>query len=121
MCLHPTLLSPRIVACAGVTLRADDAMVLLLTFVSKLKSLFVSRPREPPLISVVLQFRKPIPLPDEVLHAAITRAWGRDIREDLNEHIVNGASISIVKFDGMVLSLSNGGKPYCPAEYLERA
>jgi hypothetical protein len=60
-------------------------------------------------------------LPDEVLHAAITRAWGRDVREDLNEHIVTGATICIVKFDGVVLILRNTAKPYCPAQYLEQA
>jgi uncharacterized protein YegJ (DUF2314 family) len=62
-----------------------------------------------------------MPLSDEALHAAVTRVWGRDVREDLNEHIVHGATTSIVKFDGMVLLLSNVGKPYCPAEYLEQA
>jgi len=50
-------------------------------------------------------------LPDEALHAAVTRAWGRDVREELNEHIVNGARISFVKFDGVVLRLTNAATP----------
>jgi uncharacterized protein YegJ (DUF2314 family) len=62
-----------------------------------------------------------MPLPDETLHAAIIRAWGRDVRKDLNEHIVNRAPMCFVKFDGMTLLLSNVSKPYCPAEYLEQA
>jgi len=62
-----------------------------------------------------------MPLPDEALRAAVSRAWGRDVREDLNEHIVNSPPICLVKFDGMVLLLSNVGKPYCPAQYLEQA
>jgi len=92
-----------------------------MTFLSGLKSLLGSPPAEPPLISVVLHFRQPITLPDELLRTAITRAWGRDVRKDLNEHIVNRAPICFVKFDGMVLLLSNAAKPYCPAEYLEQA
>jgi hypothetical protein len=62
-----------------------------------------------------------MPLPDEALHAAITRAWGRDVREDLKESIVNRPPICFVKFDGVVLMLTNAAKPYCPAEYLEQA
>jgi hypothetical protein len=92
-----------------------------LTLLPKLRSLFGFSAAEPPLISVVLQFRRPMPLPDETLHAAIIRAWGRDLRKDLNEHIVNRAPICFVKFDGMTLLLSNVSKPYCPAEYLEEA
>lgn len=62
-----------------------------------------------------------MPLSDEALHAAVTRAWGRDVREDLNERIVNRHPICFVKFDGMMLALANARKPYCPAEYLEQA
>jgi hypothetical protein len=92
-----------------------------LDFFSKLKSVFGSRTTEPPLISVVLNFRQPMPLSDEALHAAVTRAWGRDVREELNESIVNRPPICFVKVDGIVLMLTNGAKPYCPAEYLEEA
>ncbi len=92
-----------------------------MTLASKLKSLFLSPPGEPPLISVVLHFREPMLLPDEVLHAAIIRAWGRDVRQDLDEHIVNGATTCIVKFDGVVLILRNAATPYCPAQYLKQA
>jgi len=92
-----------------------------LNLLAKLKSVLGFPPAKPPLISVVLHFRQPMPLPDEALHAAVTRAWGRDVREDLNEHIVNRASICFVKFVGLVLMLTNAAKPYCPAEYLEQA
>jgi len=60
-------------------------------------------------------------LPDNALHAAVARDWGRDVREDLNESIMNRPPVCFVKFDGMVLALSNARKPYCPAEYLEQA
>jgi uncharacterized protein YegJ (DUF2314 family) len=92
-----------------------------LAFFAKLRSVLGFTPAEPPLISVVLQFRNPISLADEVLHAAIVRAWGRDVRKDLNEHVVNKTSICVIKFEGMLLLLSNAQKPYCPAEYLEEA
>jgi hypothetical protein len=62
-----------------------------------------------------------MPLSDEALHAAVRQAWGRDVREDLNEHIINQRAIYFVKFDGIVLMLTNGAKPYCPAQYLEQA
>jgi hypothetical protein len=62
-----------------------------------------------------------MPLSDEALHTAVTRAWGRDVREDLNEHIVTRRRICFVKFDGIVLMLTIGARPYCPAEYLEQA
>jgi hypothetical protein len=58
---------------------------------------------------------------DERIHSAIVRAWGRDVREDLNEHVVNKPPICFVKFEGVILMLSNVAKPYCPAEYLEQA
>lgn len=87
----------------------------------KLKALLGFKPAEPPFISVVLQFHKPILLPDDVLHAAIVRAWGRDVRKDLNEHVVNKPPVCFVKFEEMLLLLSNVRKPYCPAEYLEEA
>jgi uncharacterized protein YegJ (DUF2314 family) len=92
-----------------------------LTLLSKFKSLLGFAPAERPLISVVLHFHRPMPLPDEVLHTAITRSWGRDVRKDLNEHIVNRPPICFIKFEGAVLMLSNVRKPYCPAEYLEQA
>ena len=62
-----------------------------------------------------------MPLRDEAVHAAIRCAWGRDVREDLNESVVNGPRVCFVKFDGIVLMLTNGARPYCPAEYLEQA
>ncbi len=92
-----------------------------MNFLSKLKSALRLPPAEPPLISVVLQFRQPMLLPEEALHAAVTRAWGRDTREDLNEHIVNRPPICFVKFDGMMLALSNAKRPYCPPELLDEA
>jgi uncharacterized protein YegJ (DUF2314 family) len=88
---------------------------------AKLKLFLGLQPPEPPLISVVLHFRQSISLSDEALHAAITRAWGRDVRKDLNEYITRLPPICFVKFDGMMLLLSNVRKPYCPAEYLAEA
>ena len=62
-----------------------------------------------------------MPLPSDALHAAVAHAWGRDTREDLKESIVNRPPISFVKFEGIMLMLTNGTKPYCPDEYLEEA
>jgi hypothetical protein len=62
-----------------------------------------------------------MPLPDEARHAAVTRSWGRDVRQDLQEHSVNRASICFVKFDGIVFVLTNAAKLYCPAEYFAQA
>jgi hypothetical protein len=92
-----------------------------LTLVSKAISLLGFSPAKAPLISVVLHFRRPRALSDQDVQAAVTRAWGRDVRKELNEHIVSRPPISFVKFDGIFLMLSNVSKPYCPAKYLEQA
>jgi hypothetical protein len=46
---------------------------------------------------------------------------GTNVREDLQEHRVDRASICFVKFDGIVFVLTNAAKLYCPAEYFEQA
>jgi uncharacterized protein YegJ (DUF2314 family) len=92
-----------------------------LTLLSKFRSLLGFPPAERPLISVVLHFREPMPLTEGVLHAAVTRAWGRDVRKDRKEYISSLPPICFVKFDGMMLLLTNTKKPYCPAEHLEQA
>lgn len=92
-----------------------------MSVLAKIKTLLGVKPKEPPFISVVLHFRKPISLPTETIHAAIRRAWGRDVRKDLNEHVVGKPPICFVKFEGMLLLLSNVQKPYCAPEILEQA
>lgn len=91
-----------------------------MSVLSKIKSLLGVKPKEPPFISVVLYFRKPISLPNATIHAAIRRAWGRDVREDLKE-FVSKPPFCFVKFEGMLLLLSNARKPHCPPEMLEQA
>lgn len=91
-----------------------------MSVLGKIKTLLGVKPKEPPFISVVLQFRKPISLPDETIHEAIRRAWGRDVSKDLNE-FVSKPPFCFVKFEGMLLLLSNARRPYCPPEMLERA
>jgi hypothetical protein len=92
-----------------------------LSVLNEIKLFLGVKPKEPPLISVVLHFRQPISLPDEAIHAAIRRAWGRDVRKDLNEHVAGKPPICFVKFEGMLLLLSNVQKPYCPPEMMEQA
>ena len=87
----------------------------------KIKTLLGVKPKDPALISVVLHFRKPISLPDEAIHAAIRRAWGRDVNKDLNEHVVGKLPICFLKLEGVMLLLSNVQKPYCPPEMMEQA
>jgi len=91
-----------------------------LSLFGKIRTLLGVKPKEPPFISVVLHFRKPISLPNETIHAAIRRARGRDVREDLKE-FVSKPPFCFVKFEGMLLMLSNARKPYCSPEMLERA
>lgn len=91
-----------------------------MSVLGKIKTLLGVKPKEPPFISVVLHFRKPISLPNETIHAAIRRAWGRDVREDLKE-FVSEPPFCFVKFEGMLLMLSNARKPYCSPEMLEQA
>jgi uncharacterized protein YegJ (DUF2314 family) len=90
-----------------------------LTVVDKIKSLLGVKPKEPSFISVVLHFRQPISLTDEIVQVAIRNAWGRELREDLNE-FVGKSPLRFVKFEKMLL-LSNVRKPYCPPELLEEA
>jgi len=92
-----------------------------MSLIGKITAILGIPAKAPELISVVLNFRQPASLTDERIHTAIARAWGRDVRDDLNEHIVNRPPICFVKFDGVVLLLTNGAKPYCPPEYLEQA
>jgi hypothetical protein len=91
-----------------------------LSVLAKIKTLLGVKPKEPPFISVVLHFRKPAALPTETIHAAIRRAWGRDVREDLKE-FVSKPPFCFVKFEGILLLLSNARKPYCPPEMVEQA
>lgn len=92
-----------------------------MSLISKITAIVGIRAKAPELISVVLNFKQPAPLTEERIHSAIARAWGRDVREDLNEQVVNRPPMYFVKFDGIVLLLTNAAKPYCPAEYLEQA
>jgi uncharacterized protein YegJ (DUF2314 family) len=92
-----------------------------MSVIGKMKLLLGVPPTESPLISVLLHFRQPISLPEEAIHAAIRRAWGRDLRMDLNEHVANNPPVCFVKFETMLLLLSNLQKPYCPPEMLEKA
>jgi hypothetical protein len=73
------------------------------------------------LVSVVLYFRKGFVLTDDVLHAAVVRAWKRDVDETLKEYVMNMPPICFVKFDGMILLLTNVNKQYCNPENLEQA
>ena len=90
-----------------------------MSLLAKIRSL-LDKPKEPPFISVVLHFRRPISLTDEAIQGAIRTAWGRDIRKDLNEFVVT-QPLCFVKFEGIVLLLTNAGRPYCPAGMLEQA
>jgi hypothetical protein len=92
-----------------------------LPLLKTLKSILGLQPKESELISVFLHFRQPMPISTDTIHQAITHAWGRDTREDLNEHVVNKRSIYLIKFDGMMLHLTNGARSYCPPQYLEQA
>lgn len=92
-----------------------------MSVLGRVKMVLGIRPKELPFISVVLHFRRPIKLPEEDVHAAIRCAWGRDVRKDLNEYVASKPPICFVKFEGMLLLLSNVGKPYCPPEILEQA
>ena len=49
------------------------------------------------------------------------RAWGRPPREALKESVVVRPPLCFINFDGMVLMLTNAGRPYCPPEHLEQA
>jgi hypothetical protein len=51
-----------------------------------------------------------MPLPDEPLHAAVTRSWGREVREDLQELDVNRTSICFVIERALTQSLTSGRK-----------
>jgi len=79
------------------------------------------RPDPPPLISVVLNLRTKATLTDQKINSAVVRAWGREPRKDLNEHIVYKPPICFVKFEGIVLMVTNAGRKYCPEQYLEQA
>jgi hypothetical protein len=92
-----------------------------MSLVGKISKIVGVRAKAPELISVVLNFKQPASLTEARIRTAIGLAWGRDVREDLNEHVVNRPPICFVKFDEMVLLLTNSDKPYCPAEYLEQA
>jgi uncharacterized protein YegJ (DUF2314 family) len=91
-----------------------------LTLLSKLKTVLGLTLADAPLISVVLHFRKALTLSDETLHQAVTRAWGRDVSKDLNEYIAT-KSLCFIKFEEIVLLLTNTRKPYCPQQYIEQA
>jgi len=75
------------------------------------------RKKEAPLISVVLLLRTPIRLTDELLHATIARAWGRGVRTEQNEHVVNKPPICFIKFESIILLVNNVAKPYVTEEY----
>jgi len=77
----------------------------------------LGRKKEAPLISVVLLLRTRVHVTDELLHGAIANAWGRDIRKEDNEYVVNKPPICFVKFEDMVLLINNVGKPYVTEEY----
>ncbi len=99
---------------------ALDGEAICMSLIDKIRAVVGIRAKASELISVVLNFRQPTSLTDERIHTAIARAWGRDVREDLNEHVVNRPPICFVKFDGVVLLLTNGAKPYCPPEFLSQ-
>jgi uncharacterized protein YegJ (DUF2314 family) len=89
-----------------------------MSLINRIKSLTrVGRKKETPLISVVLLLRNRLDLTDELLHRAITSAWGRDISKEDKEYVVNKAPICFVKFEDMVLLINNAGKPYVTEEY----
>ncbi|PYV68279.1 MAG: hypothetical protein DMG96_36850 [Acidobacteria bacterium] len=80
----------------------------------------LGRKKETPLISVVLLLRERIHLADELLHSAIVKAWGRDVREEDKEYVVNKPPVCFVKFEDIVLLINNVGKPYVTEEYKQR-
>lgn len=92
-----------------------------MSLLDKLRTAFRIPPRERELISVVLHFRRPMPITDGRIHSAVERAWGRAVSEELNEHITNKPPICFVKFEKFVLLLRSGARNYCPAQYLEDA
>jgi uncharacterized protein YegJ (DUF2314 family) len=116
-----------VVCCTSPSIVCEnDAWLLglsgMLSYLAEKIRLFLRLPpKVSPLISVVLHFRRPMNLSDEAIHSAIEHAWKRDIREDLNEHVVNKPPICFVKFDGMMVMLSSVHKPYCPVENLDQA
>lgn len=100
---------------------ALDSEAVPKSLISKISEIVGVQAKAPELISVVLNFKQPALLTEERIRTAIGLAWGRDVREDLNEHVVNGPPICFVKIYEMVLLLTNSDKPCCPAEYLEQA
>jgi uncharacterized protein YegJ (DUF2314 family) len=73
--------------------------------------------KETPLVSVVLLLHEPLNLTEQRLHSAIRNAWGRDTREEDNEHVLHKPSVCIVKFEEMVLLINNVRQPYVTEEY----
>ena len=87
-----------------------------MSFLEQIRKLLRGK-RQPPLISVVLLLRDKIPVTDDQLHAAINRAWGREICKVDNEYLVNKPPVCFVKFEDMIFLINNIGKPYVSEEY----
>lgn len=77
----------------------------------------LDRKKEAPLISVVLLVRERLQLTENLLHAAVVKAWGRDVRKEANEYIVVKPPICFVRFEEMILLINNVGKPYVTEDY----
>ncbi len=60
-------------------------------------------------------------LKEEHIEAAIVRAWGRALRKEDNEYVVNKPPVGFIRFEGLVLLINNISKPYVPQQYREKA
>lgn len=101
---------------AAMTRQAVRGIIPAVSFLGRVLRLLRGK-TEPPLISVVLLFSERVQLTDALLHAAISRAWGRDIRKADNEYVVNKPPVCFIKFEDMIFLLNNVGKPYVSEDY----
>jgi hypothetical protein len=92
-----------------------------MSLLGKIATLLGFRSRETDLVSIVLHFRQRASFSEELIRSAIVRAWEVSADGDLKESVVAKPPLCFVKFDGIVLLLTNAGRPYCPPQYLEGA
>src|SRR5690349_63037 len=81
-------------------------------FIQRLTRLLGFKRDKDELIAVVLLLKRPAVLTDEMLHAAIVHAWGRDTDETQNEYVVNEKLLGFIKFEQLILMFNNVPRPY---------
>src|SRR5215472_10504319 len=92
-----------------------------MSLIPTIKSWFRSlSKKERPLISVVLLLRELFQLTDDRLHAAIVKAWGRDLRPEANEYMVNKPHVYFIRFNDVVLLINNIARSYVSEEYRQQ-